>query len=337
MDNAAVPLKVAPGTPLPPFEDVFSPVSSNPSASRVESNDTPPPPDLGKDTGNGSFGRQSRRQRGSVNYAQPNLRDKMRRPTAELVDAVAAEERARQASIAKAAERSSDAELVKQEGSGNGLPIWKTNEPRESYLRKEDPASPLDIKTGDSSVDLPYHITTERRGRSLAPPLHLDDGNFHNQHSGAASAIAALVGKHQRLKTKDLNQQGNCETKDQAAGGLAERSSIFDFTGSSPHTGEKTVDETPDTEAIKTGRTSRRHSSVPPELQRGKNLTSISRRGDRRKGSILNEQGEGNHKAEALERPPSRARSVLEAKPGVNDAILGKGDKAASRRRSMML
>ena len=38
-------------------------------------------------------GRAARRPRGSVSYAEPNLRDKMRRPTKDFVDAVGADDR----------------------------------------------------------------------------------------------------------------------------------------------------------------------------------------------------------------------------------------------------
>ena len=78
-----VELQPAPATPL--GLELLSPPSSQTSACRNESRDTPPPPDLGP----GADGqRPSRRARSSVSYAEPNLRDKMRRPTKELVDAV---------------------------------------------------------------------------------------------------------------------------------------------------------------------------------------------------------------------------------------------------------
>jgi hypothetical protein len=50
--------------------------------------DTPPPGYLAL---NGETARPSRRARSAVSYAEPNLRDKMRRPTKELFDAVAGE------------------------------------------------------------------------------------------------------------------------------------------------------------------------------------------------------------------------------------------------------
>ena len=50
--------------------------------------DTPPPADI---SSTGEMFRPSRRVRASISYAEPNLRDKMRRPTKQLFDAVAGE------------------------------------------------------------------------------------------------------------------------------------------------------------------------------------------------------------------------------------------------------
>ncbi|KAK3304282.1 uncharacterized protein B0T15DRAFT_485965 [Chaetomium strumarium] len=58
-------------------------------ASRKEMpHDTPPPADI---SSNGETSRPSRRARPAISYAEPNLRDKMRRPTKELFDAVTGE------------------------------------------------------------------------------------------------------------------------------------------------------------------------------------------------------------------------------------------------------
>ncbi|KAL1850189.1 hypothetical protein Daus18300_012989 [Diaporthe australafricana] len=50
--------------------------------------DTPPPADI---SSYGETSRPSRRVRASVSYTEPNLRDKMRRPTKEMLDAVSGE------------------------------------------------------------------------------------------------------------------------------------------------------------------------------------------------------------------------------------------------------
>lgn len=83
-------IKVEPKTPA--FADLISPSSTQPSNLRGQSRDTPPPGDLSRshstsDSGPGGA-RPSRRARSAVNYAEPSLVRKMRRPTKDLADAV---------------------------------------------------------------------------------------------------------------------------------------------------------------------------------------------------------------------------------------------------------
>ncbi|CAK7274097.1 hypothetical protein SEPCBS57363_005985 [Sporothrix epigloea] len=77
---------LCPQTPPPPTESLLTTQRLVP----VESGgrDTPPPADTFLQ---GETSRPNRRSRASVSYAEPNLRDKMRRPTKELFDAVAGE------------------------------------------------------------------------------------------------------------------------------------------------------------------------------------------------------------------------------------------------------
>ncbi|KAK3951860.1 hypothetical protein QBC32DRAFT_261445 [Pseudoneurospora amorphoporcata] len=58
------------------------------SGSTVVTHDTPPPAHI---SSNGETSRPSRRARAAISYTEPNLRDKMRRPTKELFDAVSGE------------------------------------------------------------------------------------------------------------------------------------------------------------------------------------------------------------------------------------------------------
>ncbi|KAJ6439506.1 shugoshin [Purpureocillium lavendulum] len=120
--------------------------------------DTPPPFDI---SSKGEMSRPSRRNRTAVSYAEPNLRDKMRRPTKELFDAVAGE--------GKYSRRSSQAEppdKVKRESDVNGS--WR-QVPGEGEQAAEDapaamPESPLANKTS-SPQELPASVATERRRR----------------------------------------------------------------------------------------------------------------------------------------------------------------------------
>ena len=326
------PMRVAelpPETPAPAPNDLFSPLSSEPSAARPESQDTPPPPDLGLETGTGSFGRASRRSRGPVNYAQPNLRDKMRRPTADLVDAVGAEERARQASIAKAEKEASGFAFIKQDESIDALPNWKTNDPKEGTKSRDEPASPLVHKTSAGELDLSNHVTTERRRRTIVPAR-----NNENEEpakplaSGAASAIAALTATRLRSKVED-----DVSKKEEDNKGSTERPSIYDFIGSSPldHGGSTKTKDVVE-EPTRLSRSSRRHSSVPSSLNQEKGAIVISRRRE----TILGSSKDAD--AEDVVRPArSASKSTLEPVGSDGEASIGRGERAASRRRSMVL
>ncbi|CAF9910231.1 MAG: hypothetical protein ALECFALPRED_006429 [Alectoria fallacina] len=324
------PLEAPPETPAPPPSDLLSPRSSEPSAARPDSRDTPPPPDLGPDTGTGSFGRASRRPRGSVNYVQPNLRDKMRRPTKELVDAVGAEERAR---IAKAEDDASNSVFIKQEEDADAIPHWKIYAPKTDERARPEPTSPLSNKVG--AADLPASITTERRRRTVVPALDDNAIDPVKPTSGAASAIAALTAGAQRSKRREEEDPSGSEKREQTRE-PTERTSIYDFTGSPPvdPIGKNASDTDQETVA-KTVRSSRRHSSVPASAVPGTGSIMISRRGDRRRETLVaRESGETAEKAEGQ---ISRTKSVLEPGAGSEEAAVGRGERAASRRKSMMI
>jgi hypothetical protein len=332
------PIEPSPETPAPQPDDLFSPNSTEASAPRADSRDTPPPPDLGPDTGTGSFGRGSRRPRGAVNYAQPNLRDKMRRPTAELVDAVAAEERARQARTAVAESQQSQLMNIKQEDLSDGLPIWKTNEPNDGRQR-EEPTSPLSYRSGILSNELPSSVITDRRRRTIAPSRNNEENKPIEPYSGAASAIAALTAGSKRAKM-DKPRPG--KTGDEFTHEAAERTSIYDFTGSSPNIGDGIEDPGGSDGGNKPSRSSRRHSTVLASSDQGRGSLSISRRAERerRRESVLDARHD-----ESMGKAPvpsvARTRGVL-LDPGADDGAevtmtMGRNERAASRRRSMML
>ncbi|KAI9681835.1 MAG: hypothetical protein M1829_000580 [Trizodia sp. TS-e1964] len=74
--------------PLNQADILASPMSSEPSNTHREVRDTPSPSTIPPSILMPESSRMTRRSRGNVNYAEPNLRDKMRRPTKALVDAV---------------------------------------------------------------------------------------------------------------------------------------------------------------------------------------------------------------------------------------------------------
>lgn len=111
--------------------------------------DTPPPADI---SCMGETSRPSRRNRTSVSYAEPNLRDKMRRPTKDLVNAVVDR-------------RSSQLELIGRESFN-----MKQQDSDMSMAAKETesssiPASPLANK-GVAAEERPIYKTTKSSKRS---------------------------------------------------------------------------------------------------------------------------------------------------------------------------
>lgn len=83
----SVPKPQEPETPSADPGVVFPDTPETKSTSE-KPRDTPPPADI---SSHGETSRPSRRVRASVSYAEPNLRDKMRRPTKEMLDAVSGE------------------------------------------------------------------------------------------------------------------------------------------------------------------------------------------------------------------------------------------------------
>lgn len=76
-----------PKTPAGDVDDLLSPISTEPSKRQTQSREITITNSV-EDVLNGSIGRGSRRARAAINYAQPKLNTKMRRPGKELVGAV---------------------------------------------------------------------------------------------------------------------------------------------------------------------------------------------------------------------------------------------------------
>lgn len=327
-DIVAVP----PETPAAPTLDIFSPQSSEPSAARPDSRDTPPPPDLDPKTSVtdafATTGRASRRARDSVSYAEPSLRDKMRRPTKELVDAVGADERPQIVKVneVKAGPGIEKSQMrtvvIKKETSEEpadwrNLPIADSRDTHHSSARAE-PTSPLGNKVSVlSTKDLPATVITERRGRdSLAPRKDVQDEQG-KPVSASGSTIAALVAGAKKARSRDM------KSTDRDA---RESKDIFELNSSSP------VDLVAVTTTVP-ARTSRRHSSISTnlDLKAGAASTNVSvdRRRERRKESVVNATSRKDESEAGIK--------GMKSVDGLAEGGMGRGERAASRRRSMML
>ncbi|KAL9124111.1 MAG: hypothetical protein Q9217_006526 [Psora testacea] len=337
-------VELLPDTIVPSGLDPFFSTVSDPPQPRPQMHDTPPPGDLGQDTGAESFGRVSRRPRGSVSYAEPNLRAKMRRPTKELVDAVGAEEKIRQASDSNKEGNVSFLETgleslelksttIKLEGNGETSPVWRTKALHDSESQKErqqaETTNPLSKKIASTAGDLPASVITDRRRRINSISRKDMDAEQVPPSSVAAAAIAALAGAGPKARRRERDRATDATDGEEPLIEGGERTSIFDFTGSSLEDVDKKIrskgepDGPTDPKHI-----SRRHSSVPANLDCGNGSTAISRR--RRETMSGNEDAA---KVQSAERPELKG-----VRPAMGlDGASSRGERAANRRRSMML
>ncbi|GJN74102.1 shugoshin [Purpureocillium lilacinum] len=206
---------------------LLSPNSPEPAPdSSGHRGDTPPPLDI---SSKGEMSRPSRRNRTAVSYAEPNLRDKMRRPTKELFDAVAGE--------GKYARRSSQAEpldKLKRESdiNGSGAKLLSANPQAAEAEPGRMPESPLANKTS-SPQELPASVATERRRRP-----------------SSATAKATEMPDEADSSLSDKPREADTST-DTSGSGDAD---IYEFTSSSPQ-----VDK--EDEAVEQKRSSRRQTT----------------------------------------------------------------------------
>ena len=173
--NAVVPEPQPEPEPATPLvnANLSTPDTPQRSAARGSSRDTPPPADI---SSQGETSRPSRRARASVSYAEPSLRAKMRRPTKELLDAVAGEGKYLQR------QQKTDDEAPPPSVTGGGAsvradpdeggPTWKQLPAaapgaleREAAARRHALLSPLSQKEAAADILLPSSVVTERRKR----------------------------------------------------------------------------------------------------------------------------------------------------------------------------
>lgn len=175
----AIPPPPAPSTtkasqePATPSADpgIVSPDTpeTKPKDGNAEPGDTPPPVDISV---HGETSRPSRRVRAAVSYAEPSLRDKMRRPTKELFDAVSGEGKFIRSSSAHLLGPLS-ASQVKADDEGSSALSSKRPQSAESAManeaaRRPTVVSPLlqrEPSKEQARPDLPESVVMERRRR----------------------------------------------------------------------------------------------------------------------------------------------------------------------------
>jgi hypothetical protein len=302
-----------PETPAPQSDHLFSPTSTLPSTARPDGRDTPPPGELGT----GEAHRPSRRARAAVSYAEPSLRDKMRRPGKELVDAVTGEGKSNHRLSSTKLEEPLTAVKIKAEpGTEAETEPWKTMPVAEAGSE-----SPLVQKTmGANTEELANAITQRRRRISSMHQTEAEAGR------ASGGAISALLAGSRKIKS---------EIKDDDH---LNRHDIYDFDPVSPPRKPDEKNRVGKENKV-APRAGRRHSSIPthvlPEpLDPGErsDMEAIAKPVVRRRQSAIPAQSRVEPPSERAVRKAASGSIVAEATGDVT-----RTERVANRRRSMVL
>lgn len=256
-DVSSEPINLPPTTPA--NLEVFSPTSTEPSESRT----TAPPPEMQAMASVEDIvsnpSRPSRRPRGAVSYAEPNLRDKMRRPTKELAPAVTETDRFRQrASSAKAED---DADVVAT-GENEGADNTKV---RTVVIKRENQAAERDWQTIPQAS---HEVASPLVGKSSK--TRGEDRRLERlQESDIDRTAAFSTGNPDPSTEPSVGNVGIPPNpseelpKDGNLNSAISKLSIFDGPASSPSSPPPLNTERASEAKVSTKSSSRRHSSNP--------------------------------------------------------------------------
>ncbi|KAI5359804.1 putative shugoshin [Septoria linicola] len=289
--------------------DLFSPATSQPSAQQNGGCDTPPPSDLSTISNTTEGGqRPSRRARSAVNYAEPSLVAKMRRPDKKMADAISGlHDHRRVMSASSTTSKRTGSGVVKIKEEHADEPSW-SGLPHTSSLSRESMGSPLRHLTTDDGPHLsprPSPRLSPSRPSSLLLSADMGDNievaSRPSSTSGSISTLLANSRKRREALDKRISpppSTASTEAVDAAAKRLEELD-LYEFKESSSPASVEEVKTT-------TRTSHRRHSSVPKV-------------------------------ASVAVAPERTVKSVASAETSSSAAAQGHGVRMASRRRSMML
>ncbi|KAI0596045.1 hypothetical protein F4775DRAFT_566244 [Biscogniauxia sp. FL1348] len=325
---------------LSPEPQLTAPDSPEPLASKEETRDTPPPADI---SSRGETSRGSRRARAAVSYAEPNLRDKMRRPTKQLLDAVSGEGKniRRTSQSMKDEPFSGPSSVVKSESRSVPCKDVSTARSTSSDANHADiMASPLIQKTVRSAPldDLPISISTDRKKRNSSAVV----SSSEPESSGGSNTKSASKGPNRRLE--------EIAAREEEVAKIFERPDIYEFT-SSPKDGAKSAAApapAEDAPKRRAGRpaSSRRGSAMvredpdPSEVESSseKPATTGGRGGPRKRGSRASMMLPKKSKMDVEDHDsPNIEGDSLESTSSAEVDSSTTGSRASIRRRSMML
>nr|OQO31896.1 hypothetical protein B0A51_01091 [Rachicladosporium sp. CCFEE 5018] len=237
--DATTATEIAPQSPAVP--NIFSPTPSESSINANASRDTPPPGDLSSLSNSTTASvieglRPSRRARGAVNYAEPSLTAKMRRPDKKMVDALTGLSDHRRVMSAPVNKRAGRAVEIKAE------------EEDEDAWKKLPEASVV-----PTSMDVPSPVPRSKHHvRCSSDPLGMDEQSMPAVASSTPKATVPHP-TNNGLKQPDELDEAMKRLKDME---------IFDFKDSSS---PPSVASSGTGSSSSTTRTSRRHSFIPKE------------------------------------------------------------------------
>ncbi|KAI0025692.1 hypothetical protein F4780DRAFT_719556 [Xylariomycetidae sp. FL0641] len=206
------------------------PDTPEPMAASEELRDTPPPADI---SSMGETARGSRRARAAVSYAEPNLRDKMRRPSKQLYDAVSGEgKHIKRPSHSKKDEppsgplstSKSETQSVASQKYGHDA----THSTADGQDNHDMMTSPLVQKTTRLD-DLPNSITTDRKKRASAV-FPEPEATTSTKSSSVRSSSSSGGGSTKRLDELAAREAEVAKMFDD------DGTDIYEFTSSSPRT-----------------------------------------------------------------------------------------------------
>ena len=303
-------LSVPPETPAP--KNLFSPTPSETLAARPATDGqaragTPPPSELSTPNiatdGIGGM-RPSRRARVAINYTEPSLNAKIRRPGKGMVDAVTGLVDPRRAMSGSATERKPRAVVVKKEPVEDDLAeeeAWRNLPPRTSA---DVAARPLAPNSVDSSSDN-YSLNTPLENESVS---HQSDHNL----SAASATISALMAGGRRRR-RDTVQSLPQEDLGSDIAAKMEELNVYDFTGSSSPAGcsHDVLSGQGGVGKSQAIASRRRHSSVVKSPPDGLELEGRSAEADRPQSAVASFAGGERGSSSKLERAANRRRSMM--------------------------
>lgn len=181
---------------------------SSPEPAAGDGRDTPPPIDIGLFE---EAARPSRRNRNAISYAEPNLRDKMRRPRNERFDAVSGEGKSRRFS-------QSETSVLDVKRESGGSDAWKqlpAAHPRVSELSTKDtPASPSSDRS--SSQEPP----ARRKRTSQAQTASSDESDVYEFNSSSPKIDEAAPVKRTSGRRTTASRRFSAAMDNEAETGL---------------------------------------------------------------------------------------------------------------------